>query len=103
MAEKAGKGQTALAVGFLTAGIIGIALTVRHFTSQHIVLYEGWNVVTYYGPEKPASEAFASIMEYVQIVYQWDGQNWNQVAGDTMMVKGEEYNIEVNQDCTWTF
>jgi len=73
--------------------------------SQEITLSAGSNTVTYTGRRQKASEAFASIVNYLVIAYHLnvESQSWEQVLTDTIMVPGDTYNINVSQDCVWRF
>ena len=65
-----------------------------------ITLYAGWNEVRYTGITQSVEAAFASIRPYVLIVYYWTGEWW---VEPTTMVTGNDYSINVSQDCEWTF
>jgi len=95
--------KSVLALLFLAAGTTGYVLVAKHFSGNKINLQAGWNAITYKGKEQSAIEAFASIIDYLVIAYYWDGETWHQVSGETMMVQGGEYNINVSRACTWEF
>jgi|GEM_PF-5847830 len=65
-----------------------------------ITLYAGWNDVHYTGVTQSVEDAFASILPYLVAVYYWDGSGW---VIPTTMVTGNDYSINVSQDCVWTF
>lgn len=100
---KTSTAKNILALLFLAGGAAGYVLAVKHFSGNKVELQTGWNTVTYKGKEQTGVKAFASIVDYLVIAYFWDGENWQQVTGDTLMVPGGEYNIQVTQDCTWVF
>ena len=70
---------------------------------QRVFLTEGWNLVTYKGKERLASDAFSSIEDYVVIAYYWGADQWQQIVSDTLMVTGMECHIQVIQTCVWSF
>jgi len=74
---------------------------------------QGWNLVTYQGPDKAITEALGSIMDRLIVVWAYDSEtgkwrgynpsvpNWaNDLPG---LVKGSAYWIRVNSGCTWIY
>jgi hypothetical protein len=98
---KTNTAKNVLALLFLAGGTAGIVVAITQLSGNKVKLQAGWNTVTYRGKEQPAPDAFVSIIDYLVIAYYWDGEYWQQVTGDTIMVPGGEYNIQVSQDCTW--
>jgi hypothetical protein len=99
-----GKGveKTPVIMGLIVAAGCLLFALVRKM-EQRITLSAGENQVTYKGVEQPVSEAFASIADYLVIAYFWNVDHWEQVVGDTLMIPGGEYSIQVTQDCIWSF
>lgn len=97
--------KIAIGIG-LTAIIAGlIYATKAKEVLQEIPLSAGSNRVIYTGKEQLASDALASIMDYLVIALYWnpDVQYWEQVMGDTVMVPNGLYSIKVSEDCIWVF
>jgi len=69
-----------------------------------VQLYNGWNAVAYSGEPQPAIDAFASVVDYVSIVYYWNAETqlWELVITDTTM-KDAVYFVRVTQDCIWVY
>jgi hypothetical protein len=71
-----------------------------------VVLKAGGNYIVYTGKAQLASDAFASIMTYLEgVVYYWNNVTglYEQVITTSLMVPYGCYWIEVTQDCTWTY
>jgi len=73
-----------------------------------VSLKAGGNYVVYTGKAQSASDAFASIVSYLDpasVVYYWNNYTGlhEQVVTTTVMVPYGCYWIEVTQDCTWTY
>jgi hypothetical protein len=71
-----------------------------------VVLKAGGNYIVYTGKAQLASDAFASIMSYLEgVVYYWNNVTglYEAVTTTTTMVPYGCYWISVTQDCTWTY
>lgn len=68
-----------------------------------IALTAGINEVTYRGKRQVASEAMASIEEYLEIAYYLHEEGGVQILADTMLKPGMKMSVRVTQDCLWVF
>ncbi|MBU0964709.1 hypothetical protein KKC06_06745 [Patescibacteria group bacterium] len=107
MAKRTGWGLPAVVVlssAALLTGLVFYAVS-KVAAAGSMLLYAGANTITYTGKDQYADEAFASIIDYLEIAYRLNPvtQEWEQVTEYTLMVYGEEYSIIVSEDCVWTF
>jgi len=70
-----------------------------------VALKAGSNLVVYTGKAQSASNAFASIISYLEVVYYWNNvtNDYELVITTTTMVPYGVYSIDVTQNCTWTY
>ena len=105
MEEKKGVPAVLLIGGAVAVVAAALFFATLAEAAGAITLTAGWNDVVYTGKEQTAERAFASIIDYLEIVYYWEAETnlWVLVQADTIMVQGEIYWISVTQDCIWTF
>ena len=91
--------------GLILLGLAAVVAGMILFTKNGIRLRAGWNELTYTGPPQTFNQAFASISEYLTMLYAWDDQleQWRVPVMDEVLPTGFYLAIQVSRDCTWTF
>lgn len=95
-----------VAIGLGVAAIAGVIfLLIRKAEAAEILLYTGWNEVTYTGKNQIAGVAMESISPYLEVAYYYDAFAgiWKQILYDTLLESGMVVSIKVTQDSIWRF
>lgn len=99
------KKKVLLGRGVVGLAIVGIILLTKKAAARSVELKEGWNEVKYEGPSQKVEEAVKSIETYLITVYYWSGlyNQWMQLVRGSWVEPNMLLNIEVREDCTWTY
>ncbi len=100
-----GNKKVLLGATLIGIGVLIYTATKSTATPNSIKLKKGWNEVTYKGKSQKVEMAFKSIETYILIVYYWSGLygQWMQLVSGNFVEPSMLLNIDVRQDCTWTF
>lgn len=97
------RGKTVVATALIIGGLY---LLVKKAAAggEEIELQSGWNQLTYRGPSRTMEDLFASIWDYLEIVYRWDPVvEWIHVTSGMYIPDNTLLLIRVSQDCLWQY